>query len=142
MIDGVYSPEQVTEELEVAQQTAKYEAMSEKQISKEIKRIELRLERAKQDDVPDQVKRLEDRLAELKAAAKSGKPEKTAGTILDEDQIAAVVRQAYLRTLSREPSVDEQRRCQDYLAEAATPIEGIRGLLWTLINTKEFIVNH
>ncbi|MYN45080.1 excinuclease ABC subunit UvrB [Pseudoduganella sp. FT93W] len=40
MIDGVYSPEQVTEELEVAQQTAKYEAMSEKQISKEIKRLE------------------------------------------------------------------------------------------------------
>jgi hypothetical protein len=40
MIDGVYSPEQVTEELEVAAQTAKYEAMSEKQISKEIKRLE------------------------------------------------------------------------------------------------------
>ncbi|MFC0169695.1 excinuclease ABC subunit UvrB [Pseudoduganella danionis] len=40
MIDGVYSPEQVTEELQVAQQTAKYEAMSEKQISKEIKRLE------------------------------------------------------------------------------------------------------
>jgi len=40
MIDGVYSPEQATQELEVAQQTAKYEAMSEKQISKEIKRLE------------------------------------------------------------------------------------------------------
>ncbi|WP_348696941.1 excinuclease ABC subunit UvrB [Duganella fentianensis] len=40
MIDGVYSPEQATEELQVAQQTAKYEAMSEKQISKEIKRLE------------------------------------------------------------------------------------------------------
>lgn len=40
MIDGIYSPEQATEELQVAQQTAKYEAMSEKQISKEIKRLE------------------------------------------------------------------------------------------------------
>jgi len=40
MIDGVYSPQGAKEELQVAQETAKYEAMSEKQISKEIKRLE------------------------------------------------------------------------------------------------------
>ncbi|HJV01075.1 MAG TPA: excinuclease ABC subunit UvrB [Burkholderiaceae bacterium] len=40
MIDGVYSPDAAREELQVAQETAKYEAMSEKQISKEIKRLE------------------------------------------------------------------------------------------------------
>jgi excinuclease ABC subunit B len=40
MIDGVYSEKTAKEELEVAQETAKYEAMSEKQISKEIKRLE------------------------------------------------------------------------------------------------------
>jgi len=40
MIDGVYSPQEARESLEVAQETAKYESMSEKQISKEIKRLE------------------------------------------------------------------------------------------------------
>ncbi|NGZ85408.1 excinuclease ABC subunit UvrB [Duganella aceris] len=40
MIDGVYSPQDARESLQVAQETAKYESMSEKQISKEIKRLE------------------------------------------------------------------------------------------------------
>jgi excinuclease ABC subunit B len=40
MIDGVYSEKEAKVELEVAQETAKYESMSEKQISKEIKRLE------------------------------------------------------------------------------------------------------
>ena len=40
MIDGVYSPQQARETLEAAEETAKYESMSEKQISKEIKRLE------------------------------------------------------------------------------------------------------
>ncbi|CAN7195564.1 excinuclease ABC subunit UvrB [Pseudoduganella sp. LjRoot289] len=40
MIDGVYSPQDAREQLEVAQEAAKYEAMSEKQVSKEIKRLE------------------------------------------------------------------------------------------------------
>jgi excinuclease ABC subunit B len=40
MIDGVYSPQQAREHLETEKETAKVEAMSEKQISKEIKRLE------------------------------------------------------------------------------------------------------
>ena len=40
MIDGVYSPQEAREIREVAQEAAKYEAMSEKQISKEIKKLE------------------------------------------------------------------------------------------------------
>nr|WP_314631794.1 excinuclease ABC subunit UvrB [uncultured Janthinobacterium sp.] len=40
MIDGVYSPQEARETLQVAQETAKFESMSEKQVSKEIKRLE------------------------------------------------------------------------------------------------------
>lgn len=40
MIDGVYSPQQARETLASAEETAKVESMSEKQISKEIKRLE------------------------------------------------------------------------------------------------------
>ncbi|CDG84061.1 excinuclease ABC, B subunit [Janthinobacterium agaricidamnosum NBRC 102515 = DSM 9628] len=40
LIDGVYSPQEARETLQAAQETAKYESMSEKQVSKEIKRLE------------------------------------------------------------------------------------------------------
>jgi len=40
MIDGVYSPQDARETRQVAHEAAKYESMSEKQISKEIKRLE------------------------------------------------------------------------------------------------------
>ncbi|MGB6053825.1 MAG: excinuclease ABC subunit UvrB [Burkholderiaceae bacterium] len=48
LIDGVYSPQEAREELQAAQEHARYEAMSEKQAGKEIKRLEkLMLEHAK-----------------------------------------------------------------------------------------------
>lgn len=40
IIDGVYNPTEAREELAVAQEQARYEMMSEKQISREIKRLE------------------------------------------------------------------------------------------------------
>ncbi|GGY32911.1 excinuclease ABC subunit UvrB [Pseudoduganella albidiflava] len=48
MIDGVYDPNKASTNLKAAQETAKYETMSEKQVSKEIKRLEkLMIEHAK-----------------------------------------------------------------------------------------------
>ncbi len=48
LIDGVYSPQEAREELQAAQEHARYEAMTEKQAGKEIKRLEkLMLEHAK-----------------------------------------------------------------------------------------------
>ena len=40
LIDGVYNPQEARVELQAAQEHAKYESMSEKQVSKEIKRLE------------------------------------------------------------------------------------------------------
>ena len=54
----------------------------------------------------------------------------------------AVVKQAYLRTLSRYPTDEELSRSRKYLNESEDTVNGIRGLLWALLNTKEFIVNH
>jgi excinuclease ABC subunit B len=69
MIDGVYSPDNAREELAVAEASAKYEAMSEKQISKEIKRLEkLMLDHAKNLEfekaaqVRDQLHKLKEQL--------------------------------------------------------------------------------
>ena len=53
-----------------------------------------------------------------------------------------LVEEAYLRTLCRFPNEDEREIAAQFLADASSPSEGVQGLLWTLINTKEFIVNH
>ncbi len=53
-----------------------------------------------------------------------------------------VIRSAYLRTLSRPPDTAELARARDHLAQAAAPADGLRDLVWALVNTKEFILNH
>jgi len=55
---------------------------------------------------------------------------------------ANIVRAAYLRTLSRPPEPAEAARAAAYFAEAASVREAARDLLWALLNTTEFLVNH
>ena len=55
---------------------------------------------------------------------------------------AKIVRQAYLRTLSREPTAAEAATATAFLKDAAHPVDAADDLLWALVNTKEFIVNH
>jgi excinuclease ABC subunit B len=69
MIDGVYSPDAAREQMVVEQEQAKYEAMSEKQISREIKRLEKQmqdhaknLEFEKAAQVRDQLRVLKEQL--------------------------------------------------------------------------------
>jgi hypothetical protein len=54
----------------------------------------------------------------------------------------SLIREAYLRSLSRLPNASERARCRQHLAGAANPAEGLRDLLWALLNTQEFITNH
>ncbi len=110
-------------------------------VDKELARTQARLSRAKKDKDEDQVTRLEERLAELKKAGDKGKEVAASPDGVNVDP-ATLVRQIYLRTVSRPPTDDEMTRCQQFLADSSSPIEGAKGLLWTLINTKEFIVNH
>ncbi len=58
------------------------------------------------------------------------------------DSPAALVREAYLRTLSRPPTPVELSRSSRHLTEAGSLTEGMRDLLWALLNTQEFITNH
>ncbi len=69
-------------------------------------------------------------------AAGDDKPEKA------EVNAEALATQAYLRTLSRYPSEQELARSVKHIEEAEDTLNGVRGLLWALVNTKEFIVNH
>ena len=53
-----------------------------------------------------------------------------------------LIRSAYLRTLSREPTPREQARAYEHLQSTETRIEGLRDLMWVLLNTQEFLTNH
>jgi hypothetical protein len=53
-----------------------------------------------------------------------------------------LIREAYLRTVSRPPTERELARSRQYLKESANTAEGLRDVLWALLNTDEFIVNH
>jgi hypothetical protein len=48
----------------------------------------------------------------------------------------------YLWTLSRLPSEDERQTCLKYLKESPSPRRGLEDILWSLINTREFLLNH
>ncbi len=108
---------------------------------RDLVQLKVRLERAKKEGDEEQVQRIEARLAEVEASVADRKQAEAnpGGITLD---TLSLIRQSYLRTLSRNPTPDEIARCEQYLASAASPVEGAKGLLWTLINTKEFIVNH
>lgn len=52
------------------------------------------------------------------------------------------ITEAFLRTLSRPPTSDEMQKSRTDIAAAPDPIDGLRDLLWALLNTREFTVNH
>ncbi|EAQ81782.1 DUF1549 and DUF1553 domain-containing protein [Blastopirellula marina] len=56
--------------------------------------------------------------------------------------IHSLVEEAYLRTLSRWPDEEEKSLAQRHFQEVGDPVDSIRDLMWALVNTKEFIVNH
>lgn len=52
------------------------------------------------------------------------------------------IKDAYLRSVSRLPTADELQTSQTFISESTDPVDGLRGILWALMNTREFIVNH
>ncbi len=53
-----------------------------------------------------------------------------------------IVEEAYLRTVSRFPSEQEREIALGYIKDQEKPGAGLKDLVWALINTKEFMVNH
>ena len=48
----------------------------------------------------------------------------------------------FLSTLGRLPSAAERQACLDYLRKAVSPEKGLQGVLWGLLNTREFLLQH
>ena len=120
--------------------------------------LETRLATAKANNNAVRVLRFELKIAELKGDEKTLKALKAkAATLAAVGQSArqaskvapiepaaqeAIVREAYLRTLTRRPTEAEAEAARQYLADSTDGAKGLRDLLWALLNTKEFITNH
>ena len=57
-------------------------------------------------------------------------------------RIDSVVRQIFLRTVSRPPADEEMAKARTDISAAPSPVEGCVELLWVMLNTREFLVNH
>ncbi len=58
------------------------------------------------------------------------------------EKIDGLIREIYLRTVSRPPSAEESDKARTDVLAHPSPVEGGRELLWALLNTREFLVNH
>ncbi|MBS0210519.1 MAG: DUF1549 domain-containing protein [Planctomycetes bacterium] len=52
------------------------------------------------------------------------------------------INEAYLRTFARRPTSDELANAEQYVRESTDARTGLRDLMWALLNSKEFLVNH
>lgn len=57
-------------------------------------------------------------------------------------EIPGLIENAYLRTLTRLPDEEEMQIATQFIEEASHAGEAIESLMWTLLNTKEFILSH
>lgn len=91
-----------------------------------------------------QVGQLERRLEQLEKQLEAAiaAERKQQGSKAAAAQREALVVEAYLRTLSRFPTAAEVARCEHFFEESPDLAAGLSGVLWALLNTKEFIVNH
>lgn len=69
----------------------------------------------------------------------AGRVAKLAKTPLAE---ADKVEELFLATVSRPPSGEERQACLKYLQAAESPEKGMQGVLWSLLNTREFLLQH
>ena len=72
----------------------------------------------------------------------SDKPPAKSGNGLSDENATKVVEEVYLRTLSRMPNSFELEKSTSAISMAENPYNGISDVLWVLINSKEFILNH
>jgi hypothetical protein len=115
-----------------------------------VKYVAQRIKQLREEGNTEEAEHLEKKLAafrqeandadgKAKSEAKSEKAPSSAAATLDTEQL---VREMYLRTLSRFPTDQEMSRSREYLASSRDPVSGVGDVLWALLNTKEFIVNH
>jgi hypothetical protein len=69
----------------------------------------------------------------------NGRVRKFAQSKMSDEEL---VEEAFLATLSRMPTKQQKADGLQHLKDARNRTEGVTDLLWALVNTREFILNH
>lgn len=67
---------------------------------------------------------------------------RVAKVIAEHEQTEDRIEALYLSTLSRLPEEHERQACEAFVAAAESSQLGLQGVLWSLLNTKEFVLQH
>ena len=67
---------------------------------------------------------------------------RVAKLLSESSDVERQVDELFLGALSRLPSDAEKSACRTFVRESATPAEGLRSVLWSLLNTREFVLQH
>ncbi|MBI1247665.1 DUF1549 domain-containing protein [bacterium] len=110
-----------------------------------LEKLEKKGDKKKAEEIRKKIASGKKRLTTLReqlenAKAKQDKEKELAAASFDSP--AEMVTQAYLRTLSRKPTDKEMTASLEHIRGIEDPVEGLHDLVWALLNTKEFIVNH
>lgn len=113
-----------------------------KQIAERIKILESRAASEKDASVAknlrEQLKQTQQELTDAKAAVAKEQAARNNAVATTRDLIG----EAYLRTFSRPPTDEELARVGRYIDDLNDAETGLNELMWALINSKEFLVNH
>jgi len=115
-------------------------------LSRQLKEVRRKMSAARKAKDTPLVKKLNIQARNLQAdlakATRNRAVPKSSGEKVADLDSTVIVKQAYLRTLSRLPNEAELNRSRSYVEGSEDTMQGLRDLLWALLNTKEFIVNH
>jgi TolA-binding protein len=91
-----------------------------------------------------QMELLAKKAEQSESSDKANADKEATGLVVNADRLKmnALIEEAYLRTLSRMPSASEIERSYASISQSESPTRGLSDLLWALINSKEFILNH
>ncbi|MBN9120017.1 MAG: DUF1553 domain-containing protein [Planctomycetes bacterium] len=96
-------------------------------------------ERAMEPALPQTLFRMTDAAVLAKFTDRNGRVAQLAKAKMSDEEL---VNEAFLATLSRLPRAKEKADALEHLKTAKTRTEGITDLIWALVNTREFILNH
>jgi hypothetical protein len=96
-------------------------------------------ERAMEPALPQTLFRMTDPSLLAKFTDPTGRAIKLARTRMTDDEL---VEELFLAALTRKPKAEEKETALKHLKDARTRPEAVTDLLWALVNTREFILNH
>ncbi len=112
-------------------------------MEEQLRTLRVNLRKATNREQKNQMRRLANQIESLQDKLKSLRARRDeAVKRIEQFDREELISEAWLRTLSRYPTEEEIATCQQYFDSTSTVRQAMMGIMWSLLNTKEFIVNH